>query len=150
YLPTTTDPCGIVKYGILNNSDERQVIGRVDWTMGSRQSLFVRYFIDDYGIPATYIPHNILVSTQSGNSERAQSLTLGHTFIINSNTLNSLHGGFTRRRDNRQPAAQGINGPAIGSNIYSLAPNSLRLSVSGNFNVSCSSCSPGKFNDNTF
>jgi len=150
YLPTTTDPCGIVKYGILNNSDERQTIGRVDWTIGPRQSIFVRYFIDDYGIPATYIPHHILVSTQSGNSERAQSLTAGHTFIINSNILNSIHAGFTRRRDDRQPAAEGINGPAIGSNIYSQESNSLRLSVNGNFNVSCSSCSPGKFNDNTF
>jgi len=150
YLPTTTDPCGIVKYGILNNSDESQEIGRVDWTISRRQSIFVRYFIDDYGIPATYIPHNILVSTQSGNSERAQSLSIGHTFVINGNTLNAIHVGFTRRRDDRNPAAEGINGPAIGSNIYSKESNSLRLSVSGNFNVSCSSCSPGKFNDNTF
>ncbi|HEY2040293.1 MAG TPA: carboxypeptidase regulatory-like domain-containing protein, partial [Edaphobacter sp.] len=150
YLPTANDACGNVKYGILNNSDERQVIGRGDWTISPRQSAFARYFIDDYGIPATYIPHNILVSTQSGNSERAQTLSLGHTFVINATTLNSMHGGFTRRRDDRKPAADGINGPAIGSDIYSKEKNSLRLSVGGNFNVSCSSCSPGKFNDNTF
>lgn len=150
YLPTPYDACGNVKYGVLSNSDERQTIGRVDWTVSPRQSLFVRYFIDDYGVPATYVPHDILVTSSSGNSERAQALSIGHTFVINPNTLNSIHAGFTRRRDNRQPEAQGINGPALGSNIYSKASNSLRLSVSGNFNVSCSSCSPGKFNDNTF
>lgn len=150
YLPAAQDACGNVKYGILNNSDEWQSIGRVDWTVSPRQSIFVRYFIDDYGIPATYIPHNILVSTQSGNQERAQTLTLGHTFVINSNTLNVMHGGFTRRRDDRLPASDGINGPAIGSNIYSKGEHSLRASVNGNFSISCSSCATGKFNDNTF
>ncbi|GGA65080.1 hypothetical protein GCM10011507_15850 [Edaphobacter acidisoli] len=150
YLPAAADSCGNVKYGILNNSDEWQSIGRVDWTISPRQSAFVRYFIDDYGVPATFIPHNLLVTTQSGNQERAQTLTVGHTLVINSSTLNVMHGGFTRRRDNRLPAAEGINGPAIGSNIYSLEKNSLRLSVPGNFSMSCSSCAQGKFNDNTF
>lgn len=150
YLPTAQDECGNVKYGILDNSDEWQAIGRVDWTISPRQSVFARYFIDDYGIPATYIPHNILVSTRSGNQERAQTLTVGHTYIINGNTLNVIHAGFTRRRDDRLPAAEGISGPSLGSNIYSRESNSLRLSVSGNFSISCSACATGKFNDNTF
>ena len=150
YLPPAVDKCGNVYYGILNNSNDNQEVGRVDWTMSPRQSVFARYFIDDYQLPATYDQHNILVTAQSGNYERAQAFILGHTFVVSSRTLNSIHAGFTRRRDDRKPSDSGINGPAIGSNIYSSEKNSLRMSISGNFNTSCSACARGKFNDNTF
>src|SRR5204863_5450222 len=32
YVPVSSDPCGKYQYGIINNSEEDQIIGRVDFT----------------------------------------------------------------------------------------------------------------------
>ena len=60
-----------------------------------RQSLYGRYFLDDYHLAAFFDPHDILVTSVSGNDERAQTFVLGHTFTINPSTINSFH--FTVR-----------------------------------------------------
>jgi hypothetical protein len=66
YVPTTSDPCGKVLYGIPDNYAEDQYIGRVDYVMSSKQSLFGRYFIINYSLPAYWDPKNILVTQNPG------------------------------------------------------------------------------------
>src|SRR5437762_8343778 len=39
-LPTTTDPCGEIRYGRRTNSDERIYVGKVDYTRNDKHSLF--------------------------------------------------------------------------------------------------------------
>src|SRR5581483_4799247 len=51
YIPSTNDPCGKLLIGIPNPSNENQFIGRVDWTSGTRNSLFGRYFNTHYKNP---------------------------------------------------------------------------------------------------
>ena len=51
YVPVSTDPCGKLQYGIQNNSDEHQVIGRVDYNLSTKNQIFGRYFISDYSNP---------------------------------------------------------------------------------------------------
>ena len=104
YLPATTDPCGAVSYAIPSQVAENQFITRVDWTISSKHSLYGRYFLDGYQSLAFFSPTNILLTTQSGNYERAQGLTLGETYVITSNIVNSFHATATRRRNNRGPA----------------------------------------------
>src|SRR6185312_14616846 len=53
HIPVSTDPCGALDYGISQNSHDNQVIGRVDYTHSSQQSMFVRYFIAHYVKPPT-------------------------------------------------------------------------------------------------
>ncbi len=150
YLPAATNACGKVVYGIPQNSDEYQPIGRVDWNINSKQTFFARYFLDDYEFPADFDPKNALVTTKAGNSERAQSITLGDTYTFSATTLNSAHFTFDRRRDNRGPAAQGISPKDIDSNVFSQDPNFLRVTVSDYFSTYCGTCNTAFFNTNTW
>ncbi|MEO7143685.1 MAG: TonB-dependent receptor [Bryobacteraceae bacterium] len=150
YLPTTNDPCGKVLYGIPTTGDEDQVIGRIDWIQNEKHTVFGRYFFDDYSNPSVYDGKDLLTTTQPGNLERAQSVTLGDTYAFGPATLNSFHATFTRRRDNRGPAANQISPATLGIDIYSRVPNFLLASVSNAFSVGCGTCAPGHFNVNSY
>ncbi|MHB8887472.1 MAG: TonB-dependent receptor [Acidobacteriaceae bacterium] len=149
YLPQTTDQCGQVNYSIPSLQTENQFITREDWTISPKHSFYARYFLDGYTIPAYFSPTNILITSAAGNYERAQSLTLGETWTINSRTVNLFHATGMRRRDNRGPAP-GINPNTIGVNVYAPTATMLRMEVSNKFNLYCGTCAPGYFNDNTF
>jgi hypothetical protein len=149
YLPATTDPCGLVSYAIPSETAENQFISRGDWTINSKHSFYGRYLLDGYQSPAFYSPTNILLTTQSGNYERVQGLTLGETYIISSSMVNSFHATGTRRRDNRGPATVGINPATIGINMYSTAPIGLPLTATAKWSAYCGTCAQAHFNVNT-
>ena len=90
-----------------------------------------------------------MLTTTAGNDERVQSFTLGDIFNINSHMVNTFHGTYARRRNNRGPTAGGINATTLGVNVYPYVPVDLRLSVTNGFSVGCGTCSPGFFNVNT-
>lgn len=150
YLPTATNGCGEVTYGILSNSNEYETIGRVDWVISPKHTFFGRYFIDDYNLPASFSPTNALVTTNPGNVEHAQSITLGDTYTFSPTLVNSAHATFLRRVDDRGPATQGISPKSIGSNVFSQDPDFLELSVSGYFSTYCGTCNHAYFNTNTW
>src|SRR5262249_34406559 len=103
YLPQTPDPCGKVAYGIPIQSNESQYVARVDWIIKPKHTLYGRYFMDKYNLAAFFDPHDILVTSTSGNYERAQTFVLGETYTISPTTVNSLHLTVGRRRDDRGP-----------------------------------------------
>jgi len=151
YLPiASADQCGNVTYGIPVTGDENQYIGRVDWLQNSKHTLFGRYFLDAYKNPATYDGKNVLTTTQAGNLEMAQSLTVGDNYVFGPGTLNSFHATFNRRRDDRGPTSIPINPTLLGVNMYSAVPNFLLFSVTGGFSTFCGTCAPGHFNVNAF
>jgi hypothetical protein len=150
YLPTgaTTTGCGQVSYGTPVHSNEQQYVSRVDWTINQKHSLYGRYFIDMYKLAAFFDPKNVLVTSVSGNYEKAQSMTLGETYVVTPSIVNSLHFTFSRRRDDRGPTATGINMATLGaSNVYQGTPNYLQVTVSnGGFAVGSGSGALGTFN----
>ncbi|MDR3792243.1 MAG: carboxypeptidase regulatory-like domain-containing protein [Terracidiphilus sp.] len=147
-LPTgTSDSYGYTAVALPANYNENQYIGRVDYTLNSSQSAYVRYFITNYYAPAFFSPSNLLLTTTAGNDERVQSATAGHVWTINQHLVNTFTATWDRRRDTRGPTAGGINAAsALGVNIYEYVPADLRLSVSSGFSVGCGTCSPGFFN----
>ncbi len=150
YLPTSlADQYGYIKIALPANYSEDQYIGRVDYTLSSKHNLFARYYLTNYNAPAYYSPTNLLLTTTAGNDERVQSFTLGDTYILTSNLVNTFHGTYARRRDTRGPTAGGINATTIGANLFTYVPADLRLTVTNGFSVGCGTCSPGFFNTNT-
>jgi outer membrane receptor protein involved in Fe transport len=143
-----TDPCGTVHYAIPNNYVENQGLGRVDWTINSRQSLFGRYFVSDYSNPPVYDGKDILTATKAGELARSQSLTLGHTYSISSALVNSLHVTGTRLALFRGSASNLPNFDTFGVNIPNPIANSLVASITGYFNVANGTATPGHFNRN--
>ena len=147
YLPQTSDPCGKVSYGIPIQSNESQIVGRVDWIINQKHSLYGRYFVDDYTLKAFFDPHDILVTSVTGNVERATTFVLGDTYTISPTTVNSFHATLGRRSNNRGPAADGINMATLGAtNLSQSTPNFLQVAVNnGGFAVGCGTCALGRF-----
>jgi hypothetical protein len=147
YLPQTSDPCGKVSYGIPVQSNETQVIGRVDWIISPRHSLYGRYFSDSYNLAAFFDPHDILVTSTTGNDEHAQTFVLGDTFTVSPTTVNSLHLTVGRRRNDRGTNPNGINAASLGvANLYQGTSNFMQLAVNnGGFAIGCGTCALGRF-----
>ena len=149
-LPTPTDQCGTYVYTVPTITRDNQFVSRVDWNVSSKHNFFGRYFIDGYQQPAVYNPSNILVTTQSGNIERFQSLTFGENWALSSRTVNSAHITLSRIRNNRGYAAAAPNATAFGINVYQYSPAGLYYTVSNKFTLGCGTCIAAVINDNAF
>jgi hypothetical protein len=109
YVPVSTDPCGVLNYSQPSIDNEDQAIGRIDWVQSPKQSIYGRYFVDDFRAPAPFDIRNLILTATPGNWERAQSLTLGDTYTFSSTLINSVHATLNRRFLARKhhPRAQG-------------------------------------------
>jgi hypothetical protein len=141
--------CGEVSYAIPLQNFDNQFVTRVDYTINAKNNLYGRYFIDGYQAPAFFFTNNVLVTTQSGNSQRVQTFTLGESFAISSKTVNSAHLTIMRRRNNRGYASSTINAAKLGVNLYQAEPNGLQMTITNKFNIGGGTNSVSHFNDNT-
>ncbi|MGH9407693.1 MAG: carboxypeptidase regulatory-like domain-containing protein [Terriglobia bacterium] len=149
YIPVSSDPCGEIEYGIPNPSDENQYLGRADWTISPKQTFFGRYFISEYDSPPFFNGTNLLTTTLAGINQRSQNFVLGHTYSINSTTVNTAHASWSRLRDNRGPAPNLFNEASLGIKIFQTAPIFSQFSISNYFNVGTGTGAPGHFNRNS-
>jgi Carboxypeptidase regulatory-like domain len=154
YLPkidpaVDTSNCGLVKYAIPLKTSDNSFVTRVDWTINAKNNLYGRYFLDGYQAPAFFFPTNILVTTQSGNSQRVQSFTMGEAYTINSKMVNTAHVTVLRRRNNRGYAANDINANTLGVDLWQGQPNGLQMTTTNKFTIGGGTNSVSKFNDNT-
>lgn len=145
-VPVSTDPCGKLTYGIPNNSTEHQAIAKVDYTMNSRQAVFVRYFYAVYDNPATYDGKNVLTLSRTSQNNQVHSIVLGHNFILSTRTLNAFHATFNRTLNDRS-MPQYFSAADLGAAVYSPVPGYVGVSVTGNgFSVGSGATNPGYFN----
>ena len=105
YLPAPTNPCGIYNYQTPANFTENQGLARIDYHPSNKNTIFGRYFIANWnqppGSPET-LPSgkpDLLIAAIDGAFNRVQNLTLGDTYLITSNMLNSVHITGNRSRN---------------------------------------------------
>ena len=150
YLPAAHDALGTTSYQLPLKTSDNQFVTRVDYTLSGKNNLFARYFLDGYQQPPYFYPTNILVTSQSGNIQRVQTLVVGEDFTLNSKTVNSAHITLSRRRNNRGFAENDINAATLGVNANQAVPNGLYVTVGGKFTVGGGTNSVSHFNDNFF
>jgi hypothetical protein len=119
FVPISNDPCGSLLYGIRNNSTEHQGEGRVDYKRSETDSIFVRYFIANFGHPPQFDGKNILLSngTGEGLAERVQSIAIADTHTFSSRFLGSFRANFARVKVTRLQSPNVPTYKDIGSNI---------------------------------
>jgi hypothetical protein len=134
--PGNSSVCGTDIYQSPVNFGENQGLARVDYHISSKNTFFGRYFITDWeqqpGNPnLAGSEGGLLIAAIDGASNRVQSLTLGDTYLITSNIVNSVHLTGTRSRNLTVQnstldlaglfAEAGVPAADIG-NIYQLGP----------------------------
>ena len=145
---------GKVQYSIPGLVHDNQWLTRVDYNINAKHSLFGRYLFDGYQYPAYFFPNNILVtSVAPGQYQRVQTAVVGEAWTISPHLVNSFHASGSKRVDNRQAAANGINANTIGITQYDQALVGLEITTTtpgkstvGSWATYCGTCTPGHFN----
>jgi Carboxypeptidase regulatory-like domain len=148
-VPVSSDPCGRFLYTIPSKIDENQFIGRGDWRVNSKITMFARYFLDRYSNPAVFT-NNILTTTRSGLHDYSHAAVLAANLVLSPNILNAVHVSFERLEVDRG-VAPGIPNPvSLGVNMFNQVPGYIDLSVSNHFGAGGGSNAPAFFIRNQF
>jgi hypothetical protein len=94
WLPPTTDPCGQISFGRKDNSDEHNILGRIDYQQSTKHSLFGRYQLARLDAPSNYDGKNWISVSTADYTRRGHSFVLGDTYLIGSNMVSSFRGTF--------------------------------------------------------
>ncbi len=90
-LPIPGDTaCGKITYATPASFNENQAIGRVDYQLNNKNSLFGRYFVTHYVGPAGSPSAGLIVEAIGGASDNVFNATLGETYVITPSMVNSF------------------------------------------------------------
>src|ERR1019366_195750 len=95
-LPSTSDQCGKTVYGLVSNTDERLGVGKVDYQINDKHSIFFRTLIADLDQSSTYDGKDPLTINNAAAVDKVYSATLGDTYLINSGTVSAFHATLNR------------------------------------------------------
>ncbi len=152
YVPVSTDPCGLVLYGQPANNPDWQTIGRVDYVLSEKHSMYGRYYVYNYTAQAFFNGTNALTTGPNpGNRDETNTGTFGDTYTVSPTQVNSFHATFNRRADNRGSAPNLFGPQSLGINYADKMPDTyMQITVTNYFNVACGTCAPGYFDVNTY
>jgi hypothetical protein len=124
-LPVSTDPCGRYRFAQTNNSDEQQVVGRLDYQMTQSQRLFGRYYLANYDRAPGYDGKNVLLAagTGLGLDNRVQTLALGHDQVYTPNLVGATRFSWQRSRILRTQGEALPTWTGLGVNVYEYTKN---------------------------
>jgi hypothetical protein len=134
-LPTTTDPCGRVVYGLSADADEKQAVGKVDLQLSSNHSMFGRYMATAFfRDPPNSKSTNILTSQTGGDDQLSQSFTYGDTIVLSPTTVNALRFAFNRSSV-RRTHVETFEPRDVGINTYSYLPHYSLFTITNAFTL---------------
>ena len=91
------DACGLITYNTPNNEDQRQYIGRIDYQLSDKQSLFFRILDTQELVPNAFSIDPILLNwTSTGLDQLAGSYAIGDTYLLSPNMVNSARVAVNR------------------------------------------------------
>ncbi|MGA8013441.1 MAG: carboxypeptidase regulatory-like domain-containing protein [Candidatus Acidiferrales bacterium] len=107
HLPVApaSNVCGTYNYQTPSNFDENQGLARIDYHASTKNTIFGRYFITNWQQPPAKpekLPSgqpDLLIAAIDGAFNRVQNLTIGDTYLIGSNTVNSVRATANRSRN---------------------------------------------------
>ena len=148
WLPAPTDACGTVQFGRRNNSDEHIVVGKMDYQMSAKHSLFGRYELARLDSLTDYDGKNWISVSTADYNRRAHSFVLGDTYLIGTSIVSSFRGTANYSPNPKTLKTDFFTFSEIGvKNVYFPpgAPKFALISLSGSFSTS-QVPTPGKAN----
>ena len=160
YLPKADDQkCGQVTYGLPWDRKMGQAIGRVDYQLSQRHSIFGRYMATFDQSPSPFATTGDILTLAgsttpslpgAGVDNLAQSATGGVTTVVGANFVNAVRVAFNRTSIHRgtppyfDPVDLGVK------NFYSYRDNEMVLAVNGAFSISAATSTTGVFWTNSY
>lgn len=93
----TPDACGSIRYNTPSYENDRQYVGKVDFQISDKQSMFFRQLTTQQYIPNSFSITPILLNWSSvGYDQFANSVSVGHTYVLSPTMVNSLRLAFNR------------------------------------------------------
>ncbi len=91
-LPTTTHPCGEITYELPADSDEMQVLAKVDYQSGTKHAFFGRYLVTRFTQDPGYGggSDSLLKTNAKGADMSSHSTTAGATTVFSASVVNAL------------------------------------------------------------
>jgi carboxypeptidase family protein len=132
-LPKTNDPCGLITYGQRQVEDQKMFVGKVDYQQTDKHSLFGRALLlyADYRYPLD--PSNPLTASES-RFDKAYMYTIGSTYLLSSNTVNSFRVGYSKTRQDQGPPLLFDMGE-LGSKVTIYMPKLIQITVNSGFEL---------------
>jgi hypothetical protein len=135
-LPSTTDPCGDIRFSAPQHYNQGQAIAKTDYQAGANHSLFGRYMLTfDEQLPGWPDSGNVLTTRPEDTNQwhRAHSLTVGDTTVFGSNTVNAFRVTWNRTNShyNLEPF---FGAETVGvKNFHNYVPGVMGLDINGGF-----------------
>jgi hypothetical protein len=150
-LPTSTNACGKVNYSVPNNPNKWQSVGRMDYQVSDKQSIFARYNSTGYLLPPGDSTGGILASGAGGTNVLATSAAVGDTYLISPAIVNSLRISFNRISEHNLEDPS-VSACQLGVNIYCYpaVASISEFSVTGAFSIGGALASPGGATPNIY
>jgi hypothetical protein len=133
-LPKTTDPCGRVDFSRRTHTFENIAIGRLDYTMSAKHTVFTRYQLARYKSQPDNDPNNVLAYSSSPIDDSVNSIAVGDTYLLSNNAVSSFRFGYNGI-DIEKPWIHQFDGPEVGIKMANMMPGFLRVTVTGAFTL---------------
>jgi hypothetical protein len=135
YLPPAGNNCGQVNFISPIHTNEHQLLGRADYQISPKNTLFGRYINTTLvQVPPYELLKNVLNTTTGGRDNLAQTVTIGDTYLISPTTINSARIAVNRTAIHRTNAPF-FSPNDVGVNVFDYVPKDIILSITGGFNI---------------
>ncbi len=142
HLPQTADPCGRVQFGTVSNSEEHLVLGRADYQLSAKHTLFARYYVAHLNQSSTYNNNNPMTITAPWVTDNMQFFVVGDTYLLGPNTISSFHATLNRGSIQKGSPAF-FDAAALGVKMTPMVPGFVVIQVTGAFNAGSNAAPPG-------
>src|SRR3989441_4883112 len=145
-LPKAFDACGRYLTGNILHENDHQIPARIDYQLSPKQTLFARYMLTkiQVAVPFASSSSDVLTAGGFGSDDQSHSLTIGDTYIVSPNVVNSFRVSGNRVRA-LKPGASMFGPNDVGINASTYQPHYLTIPVSGAFSLGS-----GNFTENSF
>jgi hypothetical protein len=150
-LPTTSDPCGEIRYSRPTKPRENQPIGRIDWQLNPNHSLFARYMLSTVFWDPSFenASGNILAATLGGRDNTQHSLAIGDSMVLSNTMVNNIRVSVNRTSVVRTHS--NLFGPEdVGIKMFTYIPDYMNITTTGAFSINTGTETFSFYKPNTY